>query len=173
MQKIQNAIFFQITWFACVFGSANNLIWPGLLCCVAFAIWQLMPKRRHAKDIRVVILAILLGLAIDSSWVQLGLLNYSHQWPHSALAPLWIIALWVAFALTINHSLSWLTKHPLLPALMGLIGAPLSYLAGQKLGAIHFNDDPMFVLCSLAIIWALAISILYFRWPRDHDYSSN
>ena len=173
MLKIQNAIFFQITWFACVFGSANNLVWPGLLCCAAFTIWQLMPAHRHPKDIRVLTLAIILGLLIDSAWVQLNFLDYSHKWPHSAIAPLWIMALWIAFALTINHSLSWLNKHPLLPALMGLIGAPLSYLAGQKMGAIKFNDNVILVLFCLAITWAIALSIMYISGPNKHHDRTN
>jgi len=163
MSKLQNAIFFQITWFACVFGSANNLIWPGLLCCAAFTVWQLSPSRRHINDFKLVWLACIIGIVIDTAWVQLGFFHYEQHWPHSAVAPIWIIALWVAFALSINHSLKWLRTHPALPALMGAIGAPLSYWAGQRMGAISFTDKPLLVLGCLALTWAIALSFLFYK----------
>ena len=163
MQKLQNAIFFQITWFACVFGSAHNLVWPGLACCVAFTFWQLNPKRYDNTDIKLVIYACVIGLIIDTTWVQLGFIAYKQHWPYSAIAPIWIIALWVAFALSINHSLKWLHRHPILPSLMGLLGAPLSYFAGQRIGAISFTGQPILTLCCLALTWAIAVHFLFYQ----------
>lgn len=163
MVTIKNAIFFQITWFACVFGSANNLIWPGLLCCLAFTIWQLAPERRNDHDLKLIIFTSIIGSIIDTVWIHLNFFDYKHHWPHSSAAPVWIIALWVAFALTINHSLKWLQRHPLLPALMGLIGAPLSYWAGQRIGAINFANKPILALICLALTWAILLSFLFHK----------
>jgi len=167
MVKLKNAIFFQITWFACVFGSAHNLIWPGLLCCLAFTIWQLSPDRRHSNDFKLTFWACIIGAAIDTAWIHLDLFTYKHSWPHSNVAPAWIIALWLAFSLTINHSLQWLRLHPLLPALMGLIGAPLSYWAGQRIGAIGFTEKPLLALICLALTWALVLSFLFHKNQQD------
>jgi len=123
MLKLQNAILFQITWFACVFGSANVIV--------------------------------------DTAWIHLDFFHYKQHLPHSAIAPIWIIALWIAFALSINHSLTWLNTHPVLPALMGLIGAPLSYWAGQRIGAIRFTENPPLALSCLAITWAVVLWFLF------------
>lgn len=157
---IINAILFQITWFACALGSAHNLLWPALISCCVLAAYQLHNKRRHDTDLKLVAIAIVLGLLIDSSWLQLNLISYSAQAPFSGIAPLWIITLWIGFALTINHSLSWLSQHPLLPAISGLIFAPLSYFAAEKLGAISFIAEPIVIIITLGVAWAIAMSIL-------------
>jgi len=167
MSKLQNAILFQITWFACVFGSANDLVWPGLLCCLVFTIWQLSPKRRHQNDFKLVIFACIIGLLVDTAWIQFGFFHYEQHWPHSDIAPIWIIALWVAFALSINHSLAWLNAHPILPALMGLMGAPLSYWAGQRIGAIGFTERPLLALICLALTWAAVLSFLFRKSQQE------
>ena len=152
-----NALLFQITWFACVIGSSQNILWPGILSCIALIVWQLSPKRRHPRDFT----AIILGLIIDTVWLQLNFIKFTSPWPAQSIAPAWIIMLWVSLALTINHSLNWLRQHPLLPALMGLIGAPLSYTAGAKLGAISYQTDTLLVCSSLGIAWAIALPLLY------------
>ena len=159
--NIVNALLFQATWFACVIGGAHSILWPALLSCGALMFWQLSPKRRHPSDVLLVIVAIVLGSVIDSLWIQGGFLSYQHQWPLKNTAPAWIIILWAAFALTINHSLNWLKLNPLLPALAGLIGAPLSYVAGEKLGAIKYQSDGLFVCSSIGIVWALVVSLMF------------
>jgi len=158
---IINAVLFQLTWFACVIGSANQLTWPGVLACFCLFLWQWSPQRRHPGDGVLVASAIIFGLIIDTFWVQSGLFSFTYNWPIPGMAPAWIIILWIGFALTINHSLSWLKTHPLLPALMGLIGGPLSYLAGVKFGAMELKADHVLVCSSLGIVWAIALTLLY------------
>lgn len=159
--NIINALLFQITWFSCVIGSANQYPWLGLACCLLFMTWQLAPQRRQHGDITLVIVSTILGFGIDTLWIEFGFFSFAQHWPSPNVAPAWIILLWVSFSLTINHSWNWLKKHPLFPALIGLIGAPLSYLGGQSLGAINFQTDPLLVCSILGIVWALALSLLY------------
>ena len=44
-------------------------------------------------------------------------------------------------------------------AALGAVGGPLAYLAGEKLGAITFNQ-PLFAIAALAVIWAVAMPLL-------------
>lgn len=155
-----NAALFQITWFACVIGSAQGLIWPAVLACLALAVYQLQPARRHPTDLKLIALSIGLGIIVDSIWIQSGLMVFTDARPLSQFAPVWIILLWVGFALTVNHSLGWLSAHPMLPALMGMIGGPLSYLAGLKLGAVVFHGSTILICACLAFAWGLSLSIL-------------
>lgn len=157
---IINAILFQITWFACAIGGANNLLWPAILSCGVLAAFQLHTKNRHPNDVKLVFTSLLLGLTVDSLWIHLDLISYSMHWPISTIAPLWIIILWLGFALTINHSLSWLKQHPLLPAICGFIFAPLSYIAGVKLGALTFVASQSVIIIGLGLAWAAAMTIL-------------
>jgi len=155
-----NAALFQITWFACVIGSAKGLVWPAFASCAALAVYQLQGKRRHPSDVTLILASIGLGLIVDSIWVQSGWLIFSDQRPFSFLAPVWIIVLWVGFAMTINHSLAWLDRHPILPIAMGFIGGPMSYLAGLKLGAVEYQQSVLMVSAGLAVAWAISLLIL-------------
>jgi hypothetical protein len=155
-----NAALFQIVWLCCVIGSSYGLTWPAVLSFLALAVWQLAPARRADSDVKLLAAALLLGIIVDSLWVQLGFLDFKTDRPFTGFAPLWILFLWLGFALTVNHSLSWLKLHPLLPAAMGLIGGPLSYYAGLRFGAVEYLVDHLLVSASLGIAWALTMIIL-------------
>lgn len=155
-----NAGLFQIVWFACVLGGAKGLLWPAIVSFAVLAIWQLPAKRRHSSDLKLLVAAIVLGLIFDSLWVQLGFLNYVEQRPLSMLAPAWIIILWMGFALTINHSLTWMNSHPLLPLFLGAVCGPTSYLAGMKLGAVEYQADMVLISACLAVSWGFSVWFL-------------
>ena len=65
-------------------------------------------------------------------------------------APSWILALWLGFALTVNHSLGWLQEKPWLAALLAALFAPVSYLAGERLGAVTVANPSGLLLVSVA-----------------------
>ncbi|RBP50805.1 DUF2878 domain-containing protein [Arenicella xantha] len=155
-----NASLFQATWFACVLGSAKGLLWPAFACCAALASYQLHNKRRVESDLQLVALSVLLGLMVDTLWLQLGFLQFTDPRPVTAMSPAWIMLLWVGFALTINHSLSWINAHPLLPAVLGGIGGPLSYLAGERLGAVTFTTNVTALMIYIGIAWAISLTLL-------------
>ena len=157
---IINAVLFQCAWFACVLGSAKGLTWPAALCFIALAIFQLQNKRRHSTDVRLLFVSVLLGLLIDSFWINAGIMSFTESSPVPQLAPAWIILLWMSFALTINHSLKWLNKHPALPIFMGLIGGPLSYLAGLKFGAVEYLQSTLLTSILLGLAWAASLTVL-------------
>jgi hypothetical protein len=81
------------------------------------------------------------------------------------VAPYWILAMWALFSTTLNLSMGWLKNSLVLASVMGAIFGPLSYVAGQRLGAIVLVD---FVssMVMLAIIWALVMPILVFAASR-------
>jgi len=155
-----NAMLFNAVWIACVAGSAKQLIWPAVLSCAVLAAYQLHPKNRHPNDIKLVFLSIVLGLIVDTIWVQFGFMDFTEKRPFSGIAPAWILFLWVGFALTVNHSLKWLTIHPLLPAVTGAIAAPITYFAGIKIGAVEYTASLSSVSIGLALAWGIALTIL-------------
>ncbi len=155
-----NAALFQGLWFSAVYGSAHHWIWPSLLFLLVLCWWQLQPQRRAHSDTKLIIVALLMGLVIDSVWINSGVLTFTSQGPVSWLSPMWLLALWAGFALTINHSMSWLKLHPLLPILLGMISAPLSYYAGKKLGAMEYNHDILLVSAYIGMAWAVALPVL-------------
>jgi hypothetical protein len=156
---VLNFLLFQLSWFACVLGGAHGLPWAGPLVVAAFVGYQLTRAVRPAAEIALLAFAALIGAVFDSVLVAAGWLTYpSGQW-HAALAPYWIVAMWVAFAATLNVSLRWLKGRAFLAGLFGAVGGPLAYLAGAKLGGVVFIDQAA-ALTALAIGWGLIMPLL-------------
>ena len=159
MTVLINFFAFQLGWFACVLGAANGRPWMGLVVVVTVVAMHLVRARRTAPEFILVLAAMALGLVVDSLLMATGWLRYSVGLWLPGLAPYWIVAMWALFAITLNVSMSWLRGRPILAVLMGAIGGPLSYLAGEKLGAIELTV-PAYALAALGLAWAIAMPLL-------------
>lgn len=151
---LMNAILFQVTWFACVVGgAAGSSLWgfAGVLALIAFS-WSVGCFQR---DMRLLLLLGLTGFVVDTAWISLGILDYGDH----ALAPLWIVALWLGFALTVNHSMGWLRQKPLLAAALAALFAPMTYVTGASFGAVVIADA--LGLALISITWAVMFYLLF------------
>ena len=145
---------FQAAWFACGLGAAHGRsAWGVLAVAVAVALTWAASNAR-GDELRLTALALLMGLAWDTALLQRGLLAYASPGPLPSLAPLWILTLWALFATLLRGPLAWLQGRPLLAALLGAVGGPLSYLAAVRLGAGRFADDSLAMLV-LALGWGV------------------
>mgnify|MGYP002777180360 CR=1 FL=1 len=161
MPTLLNAIFFQMTWVASVGGAAQGYWWAGLVALTLFAVWQFRVTQWPRADFALMCLACLLGLVIDSAFIQMGLLRFTDPVPFAELAPIWILGMWMGFALTLNHSLRWFRRRLLLGAVFGLIGGPLAYYVAEKqFEAVRFIGEPWIVLATLGLTWAVATPVL-------------
>ena len=163
MNLLGNIVGYQAVWFLAVYGAGAGRVWPALLAAALFALWQLAVSRERAADLRLIGMALALGMLIDGALARSGLLVYASAAPalppHGA--PLWILALWVSFALTLNHSLRWLRGRLVPAVLTGAIGGPLAYLAAARLsGAVSFATPAWQALAGLALGWAVALALL-------------
>jgi hypothetical protein len=163
MNLALNFLAFQVGWFACVLGAANGFAWVGALAVLAAAVLHLRRARRPGGELRLLLAAMALGLVLDSLLLATGWVAYPGSFPGGqwlpALAPYWLVAMWALFATTLNVSMGWLRGRPLLAALFGAIGGPLSYWAGARLGAMELLQ-PVAALAALAVVWALAMPLL-------------
>jgi len=165
MRTLVNFVAFQVGWFACVFGAANGMPWAGLLVVGLVVGLHLVLADRAGQEMILILLALLAGLIFDSLLVLSGWLRYAGESPLAGLAPYWILAMWALFATTLNVSMSWLKNRPGLALILGAVFGPLSYIAGQRLGALEFVDIRAGSI-ALAFIWALAMPLLMFAATR-------
>lgn len=159
MNLLLNFVLFQLAWFACVMGAAQGVPWVGVLTVFVVALFHLLRVREPRSEMLLLAAVAAIGAVFDSLLAATGWLSYpSGQW-HQALAPYWIVAMWVAFGTTLNVSLHWLKRYPLLAFVLGAIGGPLAYLGGAQLGGVTFND-PVAGLAALAMGWAVIMPAL-------------
>ncbi len=161
MPFLLNLILFQLCWIAAVGGAGLGYWWAGPVAAVVFAAVVLKTSRWPRADMELAGLAAVVGFVVDSAYVNFGLLQFAAPVPTPHLAPIWIVAMWVSFALTLNHSLSFLKGRPLMAFVFGLIGGPFAYyVAAQKFGAAQLTAAPMTVYLTLAVAWGLVTPIL-------------
>lgn len=174
VNKFINFVFFQVLWFACIVGAASGVVWPGFVVLGLFLVWQLQPSRIALGDIRLILVAILLGILLDSLWPMFGVLSFATPVPLPSFAPVWIIFLWIGFALTINHSLAWLKEKLVIAVVLSFVAAPLSYFGGHRLGALDFTMSVPMALLLLAFAWAIAFPLLvmFARYMQNKPQSS-
>lgn len=154
-----NFVAFQVAWFACVLGGANDLALAGTLTVAAAVGLHLRLAPRPRPELALIAIAALVGTVWDSLLVGLDLMRYPAGTFAPGLAPHWIIAMWALFATTLNVSMSWMKGRPVLAVAMGAVGGPLAYLAGQRLGAVEM-PDPVLALAAQAAGWAVMMPAL-------------
>ncbi|MCC7249787.1 MAG: DUF2878 domain-containing protein [Lysobacter sp.] len=174
-----NLLGYQAVWFATIGGAARGLWWPGVVAAALFAAAHLRfgvrdPASR-ATDARLLIVAVVVGLVLDGMLARSGLVRYaaSDIALPSGGAPLWILALWACFALTLRHSMAALIRLPQVAALAGAVFGPLAYYGVARVGAAATLSTPQWQpLLALCIGWISAMLIfaaLARRWspPRN------
>ena len=173
--RLLNAVGYQVVWITAVAGAGAQLTWPGPVAALLFAVATLAFGGCARADLRTLAIALPLGFALDSLFSASGWLVYAQPmpWPLSWAAPLWIWALWTAFAMTLNHSMSFLGQRLGLCALLGVVGGPLAYLsAAGAFDAVDFGRPLPQVLAALALSWGLVLPVLVGlnrRWsPSAH-----
>ncbi|MGB7389098.1 DUF2878 domain-containing protein [Pseudomonas neustonica] len=155
IRLIANALLFQAAWFACVMGGTSWwLLIPAAALLIHF-IWI----SSWAAEGKLVVSVALVGAAIDSFLLQLGVFDFAST---DTLVPIWLVLLWALLATTLNHCLAWTAKPIWLASILGAISGPLSYFTGSAL-----NDSVMLPLGTqhtaliLAPIWALIFPLLH------------
>ncbi len=176
--RLLNAVGYQLVWIAAVTGAGAQQWWPGPLAALAFAILTLAFGGKARADLRTLALALPMGFALDSAFAASGWMVYAQgwAWPWTWAAPLWIWAMWSAFALTLNHSLAFLGERLGLCALLGAVGGPLAYwTAAGAFDAVDFARPVLQVMIALSVAWGIVLPVmvgLNHRWSPALAWST-
>jgi hypothetical protein len=155
---IANFLMYQGAWLAAVMGAGSGKPMLGVAASIMVVAWHLNVAARPEAELRLLVLTALIGGAWETLLVSTHWVQYQGS-PTISLPPAWILALWIAFATTVNVSLNWLKGRPWLSALFGLIGGPLAWWAGEQLGALRLTEE----IYSLVVIgsgWAILMPLL-------------
>jgi len=153
---LANIAFFHLGWLGCVAGAGRGLYWLGPALGLALVARHIASASERRAEVRLIALAMALGVVADSALAALHFVTYAGaSWP--PFAPAWIVVLWALFATTLRHALGFLHGRWALAALLGSVSGPLSYLAGERLGAVSLGVHG---LPALAVAWGLALPIL-------------
>lgn len=155
-----NILGFQIGWFACVLGGASRHPWLGTAVAFGLLALHLWHAPRARLEARLLLAAAAIGILFDTALVRLGLATFPSGAVIAGTAPVWMTCMWMLFAATLNVSLAWLKSRLPLAGVLGLIGGPMAYLAGERLGGIALARPLSTTVLVLAAGWAVLTPLL-------------
>lgn len=168
---IQNIVMYQIAWFVCILGAAYSRPWLASALVLAWVLIHISLSNSPKKEALFIFLAPCIGVVVDQILNNHGYVLYqAHGWSNS-IVPIWIIALWLAFASTFSISLRWLQHKTLLCAVLGAIAGPLAYFAAERLGAVTMTAIPNSYL-AIALGWGIVFPSLMSLSTRIQAQSS-
>jgi hypothetical protein len=154
-----NYLLYQVGWFSAVLGAVAGHPWWGTLLCAVLLGVHLALSRRRADEAVLALSVAAAGLAVDSLQIQLGTIHFPAGLVHPDLPPVWMVLLWAQFATTLHFSLRWLRGHWEWAAVLGVLGGPAVFLAGQRLGVVELAPPLWRSLLALAVLWSVAMPL--------------
>jgi hypothetical protein len=161
--EILEIIVFQFQWWLCVLNKEPYLHF-GYILALLTAVSIILYKYRSYKKIVPIILLTCVGILNDSGLMALKLFNFP-GFMNTLLIPFWLMALWFCFAAWFVEA-KWLHRKYLLSGLLCMFGGPLSYLAGDRFGAIVFSQIETYKIVLWGIDWFLLglFFVIAVRW---------
>ena len=167
---IINLSLFKAGWLASVITAAASMPIVGTAVIGVAVLVHLLRSDDSLGEFRLLALAASIGLVWESALVVAGLVEYSAGSAIPGTAPYWIVAMWVLFATTLNVGMRWLHKNLIVASIAGAIGGPLSFLAGEKAGAVSFSN-PVLSLAVIGLGWAVFLPLLVRFAARNEERS--
>lgn len=149
-----NALLFQLGWWLRVLGGNRMAL---LVLAVALPLhWRYLARER--AEWLCIALSAGLGVALDGALQHVGILQFGAA--ASDGVPFWLVALWLLFATTLNHSLRWLQTRLCWAVVLAALAAPFSYWGGVRFGAARFAWPVPQALLLVALCWGLLLPLL-------------
>ncbi|EMN1506242.1 TPA: DUF2878 domain-containing protein [Klebsiella pneumoniae] len=155
-QHLLMALAFDVYWTLVVMLRERGLlIW---LTLAIFA-WLRLPAASRPPAL----LLAAAGCGLDACWALAGLIDFRGD----SLLPLWIVALWLMFAVVWTR----LTRTATLPgrvlATAATVGGPVAYLIGARLGAMTLLVPTALGVAAMACGWLVLMLLFHLGMGRQ------
>ena len=157
MRGALNFLVFEAGWLVCVLQpGAAALAVAGALVVLHFV----AVSRRRIREALFVLAGGVCGILLDSLWRHLGVLAFHSAEPIVAgLIPAWLVALWILFLTTLNHSLAWVGRRWWTRWLLPAPAGALTYYWASRLDALDIGHLP-WGLVAIALGWLVLYPVL-------------
>lgn len=136
---------FQLIWILGVFFKNEYL---AIMISILALHFVLSPSPKH--DMMVLPIAIA-GFVLDLALIQLGVFYFE-------AFPIWLMIIWMAFVLSLGHSLQWLQRYSFyIVSIISSISGMLSYWAGNRFEAVQFPNGVLLTAIILMALWAIYV----------------
>lgn len=161
--KIAYALAFQIGWFVCVLaGNTLGFAYTAAFISAHFIFLTLsLNKVLWFKESLWLFVVFTGGLILETLIFSAGFV-YLKTTPiffdHLVLPPLWLLNLWLLFAIALRTCLSFVFTSPKLTYLLSIIAIPLNYYAGTQLNTdVNLNNPYTLSLALISLLWVVLL----------------
>lgn len=160
-----NLVAFQAAWLSLVLGAANGYAFAGLAVSLAAMALHLARSPGRFAELQLMAFALAVGLVVESTLMAGGFIAFNEKGtlsgPVAAVAPIWLLALWPAFATLLNVTFRGFRQWTVAAAVFGGAFVPVAYYAGAKLGAMNLPEPYFRSLSVIGLTWAFALPLLF------------
>jgi hypothetical protein len=166
MSRLVTLLGAQVCWWGCVLGAGT----PYAVVAVVFTmVWiglHLARSPQRGVELRLVLLATALGVVVDSALVGAARVGVDvMHFPEAVRlgplpTPLWMVALWSGFATMLLSTLRPVVSSLPAACVFGLVGGPVSYLGGARLGPLVIDAPMSRSVVIIGVAWGLAMLVL-------------
>lgn len=126
----------------------------GPMFVAAMLVFHLVFTRPFLPEVIVIASVTAVCTLIDSLYIDLGMLAFKSGYEHLPyIAPPWMSAIWVLYAMCLNHSLVWMNRFILPAAILGSFVAVACYKGGVEIGIVDFLISQKIGLAIIGIVW--------------------
>ena len=156
---------FQIIWFLAVVGQYS---WQWLTLALAVMTFVATAFATKVPWFKV-LLIFAIGVSVDWLNMSLGALKFEH-----GSFPVWLFSLWLIFIWYSYFLYPLLSQYPIsLVSMVGGVGGALSYIAGEKLGAVTFGLPLITTSGILLIEWTILIALIIRVYGYETHHGNN
>jgi hypothetical protein len=148
-KKLLNLLIFQVGWLVCVIGGNYYAIAYTLVALACHHYYVL----ENSSEWQLVAIVAVVGSLWDIVMVFSGLIHFTG--PGLLGVPIWLICLWVLFATTFMHALSWLRHYLWIAAILAAALGPASYWLGTELSNAEISAPILLSLSVMALGWSI------------------
>ncbi len=162
--KLLNFILFQAAWLGAVMGAARGWWWAAPAAGSLAVLFHVILTRPGRRELALMLGVTLLGTCVDAGTTGAGVVSMASERFSAGATIVWFASLWALFSTTLNVSLAWMQGRTVIAAFFGILGGPLAYLAGERLGAVTFSSRSTAMLV-FAVEWGLLTpGIMWTYW---------
>ena len=167
--NLANLILFYIVWWGTLFSVSLDNSYISPILTIIFLTVHLSIISNRKEEIALLVKCGLIGFFVESSYLYLGVLSYKNQYFSILFPPIWMICIWITIGMSINYSMSFLSRRMLLMAFWGSFFGPISYIAGMKAGIIYFHLPMNISILILSIVSCMCLSLIYFINNKERN----
>jgi hypothetical protein len=157
---VANAVLFYVAWLgACSMAARGSVLGATAVPLAVVAVHLALEKDR-ATALKLIGVAALMGLVGETAVKVLAGSSFAAPGPLPALAPPWVVALWMAFATLPGLSMRIFRERLALTAVLALVLGPMTYWFGAEMGAGRMGEPLWLSIALLAVLWAVAAPAL-------------